>query len=132
MSRRRPGLVTILALGVLTLGAVHLAGFLVTFSLPEMPISVPLWYLRLKSALWGLSAATAGAGVFLGRRWAPAFTRWGAAMYLVWLWADRLLLATSPYARQSLPFALVLSLGGLGSILWILGRKSAKDFFGET
>ena len=104
--RRRPAAVTWLAAGVLTCAAFYLARLVLSLALPDLPLSVPEWYLPLTGAVWGGAALALGFGLLRGSRRAYRFLFWAVPIYLGWYWADRLLLVRSDFAQRSLPAAL--------------------------
>lgn len=120
-----------LALGVLILSAASWTRFFLALSLPNLPLSVPVWYLAAVGVLWGTTGLVATVGLLIGRRWAPLIIRWGGAAYVVWLGIDRTLLARSDFAARTKPFELVASLALLGLAWWILHRPASRDFFRE-
>lgn len=128
-SNPRPSLVTLLALGVLILAAASWMRFFLALSLPDLPLSVPVWYLALVGIVWGAAGVIATVGLVIGRPWAPVITRWGGVVYVVWLWADRFLLARSDYAARIRPFEFALSLLLLGCSWWILRRPASTEYF---
>ncbi len=129
--RRRPTVVTWVAAGVLTFAAFYLARLALSLSLPDLPLSVPSWYLPLTGAIWGGLALALGWGLLRGARRAYRFAFWMAPIYWLWYWADRLLLMRTDFAERSLPAALVLTSGGLILFWWALTRPKARAFFKE-
>jgi len=78
--------------------------------------------------LWLFFAA---ASLFLGARWAPAFTLWVATVISAWYWADRLLLAHSDYARVTRPAAAFVNLVLLAWIFWSLRGLQQRGALSE-
>lgn len=130
-SKRRPTLVTWLAVGVLILSAFNWARFLLSLSLPELPLSVPAWYLPGVGLVWGASGLADAIGLMTRRPWAPKLTRWGGLVYVLWFSADRIWLARSDFAAQTRPFELAASLVVLGCVWWVLQRPASRAYFGE-
>ncbi len=129
--RRRPTVVSWVAAGVLTFAVFYLARLALSLSLPDLPLSVPGWYLPLTGAIWGGTALALGLGLLRGVRRAYRLAFWMAPIYWLWYWADRLLLMRTDFAQRSLPAALVLSTGGLILFWWALTRPTARAFFEE-
>ena len=129
--RRRPAVVTWLAVGVLTCAAFYLARLVLSLALPRLPLSVPEWYLPLTGAVWGGAALVLGFGLLRGSRRAYRFLFWAVPIYLGWYWADRLLLVRSDFAQRSLPAALVLSAIAVALVYLALTRPSVRTYFGE-
>lgn len=115
-------------LTVSTLGFARMALGLVS---PDLPLSVPRWYLSLSGGAWGLGALIGAYGLFRGLAWAPGLVRTSALVFTAWYWADRLLLVHTEYARATGPSAAVLNAAILMWILWSLGRPSLRRFFQE-
>lgn len=134
-ARKRPLLVTLLSLGVLTFAIFYLAraaAGLTLFARPALPLTIPLWYLPLTGILWSmLGGATAG-GLMRGTPWAPYLLRWGAMAYVTWYWLDRLLLARSDYARQTIPASAMATILCVVLIFSVLQRHSTRTFFQES
>jgi hypothetical protein len=120
-----------LSFGVLILSAASWTRFFLALSLPDLPLSVPVWYLAAVGVVWGTTGLPATVGLLMGRRWAPLVIRWGGVVYVVWLGFDRTLLARSDYAARTMPFEFVASLALLGFAWWILHRPSSREYFRE-
>ena len=130
--RRRPSVVTWLAAGVLTFSAFYLARLMLSLDLPDLPLSVPSWYLPLTGAVWGALALVLGVGLLRGSKRAYRLTFWIGAFYLLWYWIDRLLLARSEFAERSQPAALILCLAGSALVYLALTRPAARAYFRES
>jgi hypothetical protein len=70
-------------------------------------------------------------GLFTGRGWAPRATVLVGAAFLIWFWADRLLLVRSEYALRTLPFALFVTIIASAGVLIVLRRPIVRRYFGE-
>jgi hypothetical protein len=127
----RPRLVTCLSLVVLTFSVVQFASVLAWLRLVPLELTLPVWYLPARSFIWGLIGVAAAVGLFFGWSRSLLFTRWSTVVYLIWYWADRLVLRNSTTARQTL--WLYGSLQFLASvlILWVLGRRGTRAYFEE-
>ena len=130
-SKKRPRIVTWLAVGVLILAALQFARLALGLGLPALPLSIPRWYIPLLSAVWGLSAALAAYGLLRGHSWAYTLTCWGSVALAAWYWLDRLWLVRSDYARRTWPIGLVFTLIALGAVFWALSRPVTRKFFRE-
>ena len=113
---------------MLTLSAVHIAGALAWFALPDLTFTVPRYYLLAKNLAWTLAGCLTAAGLFLGRPWSLPLARGGAIVYPLWCLADRALLSRSDYAERSLPLTAAIHLLGAALVIWILSRPSVKAY----
>jgi hypothetical protein len=109
-----------------------MARLALSLSLPDLPMSVPEWYLPLTGAVWGVLALVLGFGLLRGSRRAYRLLGWALALYLGWYWADRLLFVRSDFAQRSLPAALVISAIAVTLVTLALTRPSTRAYFGET
>jgi hypothetical protein len=134
-ARKRPVLVTLLGLGVLTFSVFYLARAVAGLSLlarPALPLTIPLWYLPATGILWSVIGGTIVGGLMRGTPWAPHLLRWGTFAYVAWYWLDRILLARSDYARQTIPASAIATVLGVVLILAALQRRSTRNYFRET
>lgn len=130
-SRPRPGIVTLMSLGVLTLAVAFLSRLTAGLRSHSLPLTIPAWYLPLTGAIWGVGGVLLAWGMFTGKRWAPALTRLSAVTFTLWYWADRLLLTRSDYAAMTRPADAAISLTALMVLLWGLNRRGTREYFGE-
>ena len=116
---------------MLTFAAFYLARLLLSLSLPDLPLSVPGWYLPLTGAIWAGVALALGIGLWRGSARAYRLMAWAVPVYLAWYWIDRLLLVRSDFSRRSLPAALVMTVAAVALLIVILTRPSLRAFFEE-
>jgi hypothetical protein len=129
--KRRPLVVTCLSLVVLTFSILQFAGLSAWYRLPELAWSVPGWYLPGKSLVLGVGALVGSVGLFSGKLWSTRVLHWLAVLYLVWFWADRLIIRSASFTRQALPlYGTLISLACL-LILWMLGWESTRAYVEE-
>jgi hypothetical protein len=89
-------------------------------------------YLYGKTLVWSAAGLIGALGLFTGRRWAPAWTRWLAVIYTLWYWVDRLAVAASDQALHGWQLsALVMGLIVI-FIWWSLSRSNILRFFRST
>jgi hypothetical protein len=117
-SKRRPRLVYAIIALALIVSAIGWLRLVAGLRLPDLPLTVPRWYIPLSGGCLAVLAMIAAASLFLGARWAPAFTLSVATALSAWYWADRLLLAHSDYARVTWPAAAFVNLILLAWIFW--------------
>ncbi len=122
---RRPAVISLFALGYLALAAFNLLGVVSGVQrytvLRDLPLAVPPAYLIVSSAVWAVTFALFGGGLWRLRGWARRGAPLVLALYLAQGWFDRLALARSDFARTTLPFHLALHLAVLllvGGVLW--------------
>lgn len=125
-------IVTLLSLGVLTLAAGFLVRLAVGLRPPSFPNTIPAWYLPSTGAVWGVAGMLLAGGMLTGQRWAPTFGRVGAIAFMLWYWADRMLLSKSDYAILSRPADAAVSLVLAVIFFWGLHRDVTRDYFGEN
>jgi hypothetical protein len=116
---------------VLILAAFYLARLVLGLALPDLPLSVPDWYLPLTGAAWGAVALVEGVGLWRAARRAYRAMFWLTPAYLAWYWADRLLFVRSDFAQRSQPAAIVLSVIGAALVYLVLTRRSVRSYFEE-
>jgi hypothetical protein len=114
------------------LSALFLARLLLGLRLPDLPSTVPRWYVPLTGAVWGSAALVTGVGLLAGMRWAAGAARLGATAFAAWAWADRLLLVHTDFALGSWPAAAAITLVALGLTFWALSRPHVRRYFGRT
>lgn len=133
LHKKRPGAVTLLASGVLSLAIFNLVGLAQVLStweflseiLPFPPVVMGLFRL-----LWGGAGLILAWSLWTGQPWAPRLTRLASLFYTAYLWFDRLYL-TNPAARTSNSlFEVFITLLLLGFVFWLLSRQPTKLYFG--
>lgn len=97
--------------------------------LAALELTVPAWYLPLSGAVWGFVALAAALGLWRRRPWARPLTLAASVLYAIAYWADRLLLTTSPYLRQSIPIAAFVTLAGLAFVWIVLNQPAVRRAF---
>ena len=117
---------------MLTFAAFYLARLVLGLALPDLPMSVPAWYLPLTGAIWGGLALVLGVGLWRGSRRAYRALFWLAPIFVAWYWMDRLLFVRSDFAQRSLPAALVMTILAAGLLYVALTHRSARTYFEEN
>ena len=130
----RPLLVTLLALVVLSITAIHLTRFINSLTAWEFLSSLtgvsPL-YLALTGLVGVLVSLPLFWGLWRGHPKSPLATRILAVVYTIYEWLGRSGLIGAGGLRPSWPFAAGVTLILLIFIFWVLSRPNAKAFFGE-
>ena len=114
----------VILLGVLTLAlalanlgrAVVALGYSVR--LPDLPTTIPLWYLAAMGGFWGVAFTASTVGLSLFREWGRRCALAAVTLYQVNAWLNRLLFVASDYARQTFPRDLFLTVTLL-LIVWV-------------
>jgi hypothetical protein len=104
---------------------------ILSLQMPELPLSIPRWYLPATGLFWGSIGLATCAGLFLGRPWAPQFLRWGCLGFAAWYWVDRFLFVRSDYGRGTWLAAALITLVGSILLFWFLRRADIRTFFQE-
>jgi hypothetical protein len=131
-SNSRPRIVTWLALGVLILSILFIVRLFLSFQIPDLPLTIPQWYISLTGFIWGLCGLILSYGLFRVLPWALHMLSWGSLSFLVWYWIDRLLFTRSDYSQVSWPASAILSVLSLGVLLWVQRRADIKAAFKEN
>lgn len=142
---RRPFLVTLLALGVITISALNLARFVLAlryWNYLDTLTTVSPWYLAISGLVWSLGSLPLIWGLLHRKAWAPNLLQAMALSYATYFWLDQVFLQDHPLpgaeggARLLLPgnwtFEAGLTILLLALIVWSLKRRSTKVFFGEV
>lgn len=131
--RRRPGSVTLLALGAMIMAGFNFLRFgqgLGNWRYLEAMLTIPPLYIVASGLFWGVLATAVGIALWFGARWAPKFTYLAALAYLVYFWLDRLLLV-DPEGRGANDLFLVgVCMVIIGWMVWLFSRQKTKLYFG--
>jgi hypothetical protein len=130
--RKRPLTVTLLALWVLTITLLNWVRFGYTLSewnfiASILPISP--YYVAGSGLVWGIIGSGVFGALWKGWRGARRLTLAAASAYFLYYLADHLWIARS---TPLTPFALVASSLLLILTDWVVCRRKARAFFGET
>ena len=130
-SLARPAGVTLLALGVLSLGGLNFLRFVQalrqwTFLQELLPISPA--DLALSGLGWAGIGLVLAWGLWRGWPWVLRLAPWAALAYSLYYWADRLLLSSKGSA-SNWPFAAGLNALMLVLVVWTLFQPRTRAFF---
>jgi hypothetical protein len=131
-SETRPRIVTWLALGALIFSILFIVRFYLSYHLPNLPITIPRWYLSLTGFVWGLAGLVLSYGLFQIYPWALRMLTWGSLSFSGWYWLDRLFFASSEYSQLNWIASLILTFIALGLILGIQRRLDVQAAFKEN
>ena len=141
---RRPFPVTLLALGVITIGALNLARFALAlryWDYLDKLTTVSPWYLALSGLVWGLGGLPLTWGLLRRKAWAPNLMQAMALSYATYFWLDQVFLQDHPLpgaeggAKLLLPgnwtFEAGLTILLLAFVVWTLKRRTTRIYFGD-
>ena len=139
MPAKSPSLfsVTLVALLVLTIASLSLLRLALSLLqgqfLGSLPGVSPL-YLALTGLAWAAAGFVLLWGLWRRKRWAPRAVCWGALLYSLYYWLDRIFLSDWLKSRTppaNLAFSAGLTLVILVFIFWTLSRPKITVVFGE-
>jgi hypothetical protein len=93
------------------------------------PYGLPVLYLGLDGLFWGCTGLVLLIGLWTGRSWARAAGLVWAGLYTAARWADLILAADPELLPIRWPLALIGTVIGLGSTLWILTSRPSRNYF---
>jgi hypothetical protein len=142
---RRPGSVTLLALGVLIITVINLTRLILSIKDWDFLVSWPgvsPWYVMLTGLIWTLAGFPLIWGLWRGKSWAPRLMEAVALTYALYYWLDQVFLVDHPVggsegARRALlpvnwQFAVGATVVCLATIAWTLSRRKVKAYFGRV
>lgn len=133
--QKRPGSVTLLALGVLTIAGFNLVRFiqgLGQWQYLASVLTIPPVYIVMSGLFWALLGLVLAAGLWTGARWAPKFTRLAVLAYIIYFWFDRLLLTDLEGRGVNDVFLAGVCVVLCGWMIWVLSRHKVNIFFGAN
>jgi len=86
-------------------------------------------YLVISGLLWGLAGAGAGVALLVRWRWSPLIACLGALFCALLYWFERLVFTRSNDNLSNIPFAVVLTLLGLGLVFGVLALPRQRKYF---
>ena len=133
-NRKRPFLVTLLALLVLSITIIYLVRLINSITLWNFLAALP-GISPLYLALTGLIVTLVGAllfwGLWTGNPRAPRATRVLTMAYLSYQWLEWIQSVRVGNEFENWPFAAGMTLFVIIFIFWTLSRSDAKTFFGD-
>lgn len=131
---KRPFLVTVLAVAVLSITIIQFLRLINAFSswnfLADLPAIHPL-YFALTGLIWSILGGISFWGLWSGKPRAPRATRFLAVVFLTYQWFERIFFVKRGHKLENWQFMIGLTLLVLIFIFWTLLRSDAKTFFGE-
>lgn len=140
---KRPGSVTLLALGVLIITAINFARTVLSlrsWSFLASQSGVSPLYLAVSGFIWSAAGSIMFWGLWRAKIWAPRLVQAEALTYALYYWLDLLFLKDHPVNGAAgaihvvLPtnwqFSVGVTVVGFAYILWTLRRLKVKAYFG--
>lgn len=131
--QKRPFLVTLLAVLVLSITIVNLLRLVNTIALwsflSDFPGISP-FYLAATGLVWALIGVALVWVLWTGNPRAPKAARILTIFYLSYKWLEWIVSTTSGNKLQNWPFLVVLTIVVILFTFWTLSRSDAKAFFG--
>jgi hypothetical protein len=131
---KRPFLVTVLAVVVLSITIVQLMRFINSLVLWDFLTDLlgaqPL-YLALTGLIWFILGLVLFWGLWRGKPRAPLATRILGVIFLAYQWIERFIFASQGNQFENWQFMIGMTLLVILFIFWTLSRSDAKTFFGE-
>jgi len=93
-------------------------------------IEVHPTYLIMSGLVWGIIGIVLVWGLWKAHEWAFYVLRWGAALYIMYIWLDRLFISSPNVRNTNNLFVSVVSLLIMVWILWVFARRDVKLYFG--
>jgi hypothetical protein len=133
--RRRPFSVTLLSLGVLSIGVLSLIRFIEAIRqwsfLEGLPGVSPL-YIAATGFIWTAVWAGTAAGLWFGLRWAPKAVLLAALFYALYFWFDLIFVGRVSLALDSgsaWPFRLLLTILLVAFTFYLSFNRKARAYF---
>ena len=133
--RRRPFLVTLLALVVLSITTIHLVRLIQTILLWDFLSNLPgvsPGYLALTGLVGTILGLPVCWELWRGHPLAPSLTCGGAVLYGLYWWLEKLLTAQSAESLVNWPFSVVISIGLLTLTFLTFLLPGVRAFFGAS
>lgn len=133
-TRKRPFLVTLLAVLVLTITTINLVRLINTLILWSFLVSlpgVPPLYLAATGLIGFLIGVPLFWGLWTGDPRAPKATKIVIILYLSYQWLERIVLTRTGNRLDNWPFTASMTLITFLFVFWTLRRSDVKDYFGD-
>lgn len=131
---KRPFLVTVLAIVVLSITIIQLVRLINTLAswdfLADLP-GIPPLYFALTGLIWFSLGVILFWGLWTGKSRAPLAARTLTVLFLVYHWVERIISVRLGNQLENWQFMLGMTILVFVFIFWTLSRSDAKTFFGE-
>ena len=87
-------------------------------------------YLLVSGVVWGIFGLALVWGLIRANEWSYYVLRWGAALYIVYIWLDRLVFSSPTIRNTNNLFVSIVSLLVMVWILWVCSQHEVKLYFG--
>ncbi len=130
--RSRPGRVTILAVGVLTIASLYLLRLVETLRqwqfLSGLDGISPL-YLALTGFIWAAVGLPVFWGLWRGFAWAARFGLGYLLVFALYYWLDHIFVANRSVSLVNWPVTAALTVVGLAFSFWALRTRAGRNYF---
>jgi hypothetical protein len=130
--KSRPGRVTLLAVGVLTIASLQLLRLYETLRqwqfLSGLDGVSPV-YLALTGLIWAAAGLPLFWGLWRGHAWAVRFAPGCLFVFALYYWLDHIFVANRAVSLVNWPFTAALTLIGLAYMYWALRTRAGKNYF---
>ncbi|MEA2008266.1 MAG: hypothetical protein U9O54_04025 [Chloroflexota bacterium] len=131
-----PWPVIVLALIIVVAAGIHWLKFLMAIqrwdTIESAPTLVSPLYLALSGLGWGLVSIPLVWGLWKGKPWARTGVQIAGVLYTLAAWIDSLWIAAPDVVQTRWPFALSLSILGLGFLFTTVHCPASRYFFNKT
>lgn len=87
-------------------------------------------YLVISGAVWSLCGIILAWGLLRGQKWAYYAARWGAAVYILYLWLDRLFIRDPSVRNTNFLFSISITVVLFLWILWVFSKLDVRIYYG--
>jgi hypothetical protein len=142
---KRPLSVTLLALIVLIITVINLMRLCLSvryWSFLSSRSGISPLYLALTGLIWSAAGLSLLWGLWKAKKWAPKLMQAVGLTYALYYWLDRIFLMDRPVSGATNAFSAALPINwqfsagvtliGLVFMVWTLGRKKVKAYFGAA
>ena len=93
-------------------------------------INIHTVYMLASGLVWGIFGIALVWGLIRAYQWSYYVLRWGAALYIVYIWFDRLYFSSPAVRNTNNLFVSIVSLLVMVWIIWVFTRHEVKLYFG--
>ena len=87
-------------------------------------------YLIITGLVWGIFGLVLVWGLVKAHRWSYSMVRWGAVLYIIYIWVDRLFISSPTIRSTNNLFVSIVSMLVLAWVVWVFSRHDVKLYYG--